>query len=225
MLARPVRRPAEIALEAFDRARHAPLDVGLVVFRHDQASLLHYRLHALAREHAREIALFADREDHDRDVVVAAQRHGGSVHDLQIVCQNFVITDCFKTFCARILLGIAVIDPVDAGALEQRIALHFGGPQRGAGIGGEVRRANAGGEDHHAALSRDAARPGGGSPARTPGPSGSPTARGYARRSVPAHSASPARSSPSPACPCNRPAPGPCPAPPRPCRGRCCRRR
>ncbi len=95
------------------------------------------------------VALLADVEHDDRDIIVAAQRHGAGVHDLQIVGQDAVESDAFITLCARHLLRIGIIDAVYRCPLEQRIALHLGGAERGARIGGEKRRPDASSEDHH----------------------------------------------------------------------------
>src|SRR5690606_10853550 len=80
--------------------------------------LFHYRPDTVTREHPREIAFLADREDHDRNAVVAAQGHGGGVHHLEIVGQNPVVTDRIETLCLRVLLRIGVVDPIHTRALE-----------------------------------------------------------------------------------------------------------
>src|SRR5690606_9942337 len=116
------------------------------------AFLPHYSLHAFAGQHSREVALLANGKDHDRYVVVAAQGHGRGVHHLQVVRKHPVVTYGFETLGVRILLGVVVIDSVDAGAFEQRIALHLRGAQRGSAVSGEVRAADTGSEDHHAVL-------------------------------------------------------------------------
>ena len=50
------------------------------------------------------------------------------------------------------MLGVAVVNAVDAGALQQGVTAHFRRPQRRAAVGGEIGGAHAGGKDHHPAL-------------------------------------------------------------------------
>ena len=131
---------------------HPALDVGFVIGRHGSLLVLNDGRLAAACKHIGEIARLADVEDDDRDVVVAAQSDGGGVHDLEVVGEHPVEADLLVAAGARDLLGIGGIDAVDAGALEQGIAAHFGGAQSGAGIGGEIGAAGAGGEDDDATL-------------------------------------------------------------------------
>ncbi len=107
---------------------------------------------AAAGQHLGEPAAFADREHDDRDAVVAHQRDGRGVHDLQVARQHFVIGEPLVAGGGGVLLRIGGVDAVDLRALEQRVAAHLGGAQRGGGVGGEERIAGAGGENHDAAL-------------------------------------------------------------------------
>ena len=59
---------------------------------------------------------------------------------------------------AAILFGIAVVDAVNAGAFEQRVAVHLGSAQSSAGVGSEERVAGASGEDHDPTLFKVALR-------------------------------------------------------------------
>lgn len=52
---------------------------------------------------------------------------------------------------AGVLLGVGRVDAVHAGALQQGVAAHLRGPQRGR-VGRKEGRADAGGEDHHPAF-------------------------------------------------------------------------
>ena len=103
-------------------------------------------------QHFGEIAGLADVEHDDRNIVVAAERDGGGVHDLQIVAQNLVEAHRLIALGVGDLLRVRGVDAVDAGALEQGVAAHFGGTKRGRGIGGEVGIAGSGGEQDDAPL-------------------------------------------------------------------------
>ena len=72
---------------------------------------------------------FADREDHDRNAVVAHQADGRGVHDLQVLRQHVLIGQGVVAGRRLVLLGIGGIDAVHAGALQQGVAAHFGRAQ------------------------------------------------------------------------------------------------
>src|SRR3546814_2853854 len=74
--------------------------------------------------------LFRSVEHDDRNLVVAAQRHRARVHHPQIVGEDTVVSQPVIALRGRVLLGIGVIDPIDAGALQQRVALHLGDRKR-----------------------------------------------------------------------------------------------
>ena len=77
---------AEIVLQRLDRAVHAALEIGLVIGGHRSTLLvLDDRRDALARQHRGEIAVLADVEHDDRNIVVAAQRDRAGVHHLEVV--------------------------------------------------------------------------------------------------------------------------------------------
>src|SRR5690606_37148661 len=126
VLARPVRRP-ERSLFRLSTAPPMRRSTSALSYLGISAFLPHYGLHAFAGQHSREVALLANGKNHDRYVVVAAQGHGRGVHHLQVVRKHPVVTYGFETLGVRILLGVVVIDSVDAGAFEQRITLHLGG--------------------------------------------------------------------------------------------------
>jgi len=52
----------------------------------------------------------------------------------------------------RIGAGIAVVDAVHLGGLEEGVSADLAGAESGGGVGGEERMSRAGGEDHHASF-------------------------------------------------------------------------
>ena len=74
----------------------------------------------------------ADGEHNYRNPIIARKRDGGGVHDAQIAGQNIVKGEPVEALGLRVALGIGGIDAIDAGALEERVAAHLRGPQRGA---------------------------------------------------------------------------------------------
>ena len=84
--------------------------------------------------------------------VLARQADRGGVHHAKVVGEHIEIGELLVAPGVGDLARIGGIDAIHLGALEQRVAVHLGGAQRGGGVGGEERVAGAGGEDHHPAL-------------------------------------------------------------------------
>ena len=76
--------------------------------------------------------------EHDyRNSIVASKRYRGRIHDGQAAFQHFLVRKAVVARRVRHFLRIGRIDAIDVGALEERVAAHFGGPQCRAGIGRE----------------------------------------------------------------------------------------
>src|SRR5688572_29504255 len=65
------------------------------------------------------------REDDDRQLVVARECDGCRIHDLEVLLEHLVIADAVVALGVRVLLRVAVVDAVDLGALEQDLARHL----------------------------------------------------------------------------------------------------
>src|SRR6476620_8925035 len=105
-----------------------------------------------AQHHPAQGVLLEDVEHVDRELLVAAQRERGGVHDLEVLVDRLVEADLRVALRARVALGVGGVDAVDLGALKHDLGAHLAAAQRGRGIGGEERIAGAGGEDHHLAF-------------------------------------------------------------------------
>ena len=92
-------------------------------------------------------------------MVLTRQRNRCVIHDVQVFGQHLVEGQMIVAHGVGILGGIGIVDAVDLGALEQRIAVHFRGPQGRRRIGGEERVARSSGEDHNPALFKVTQRP------------------------------------------------------------------
>src|ERR1700712_5536846 len=131
VLARPVRRPDRSLRNAstapFIRRSRSARSYFMIRLRISPCSglLLHDRLGSLAREDEGKVALFADRENNDRDLVVTAQRHCGRIHYPEVLRQDSIVIYCIVTFRSRIGLRVGVVYSIDARTLEQRVAFHF----------------------------------------------------------------------------------------------------
>lgn len=101
----------------------------------------------LAAECVGKVAVGAEIEDDDGDVVVHAQAEGGGIHDAESLGKAFLEGDCLVAHGIRVVAGVAVIDTIHLGGLEDHIRSHFTGTKGGGGIGGEEWIAGAGGED------------------------------------------------------------------------------
>src|SRR6185503_16149880 len=91
----------------------------------------------LADDHALQGVLLEDAEHVDRQLLVAAQREGGRVHDFQVAGDRLVEADLGVALRAGIVLGVLGIDAVDLGRLENDLGGHLAAAQRGGGVGGE----------------------------------------------------------------------------------------
>ena len=68
---------------------------------------------------------------------LARQRDRRGIHHTEVLGQHLVIGDRLVAPGVGVFLRVLVIDPVDLGALEDRLAVHLVGAQRGGGVGGE----------------------------------------------------------------------------------------
>src|SRR4026207_2321752 len=116
------------------------------------ASYVNQRAFILAQHHALEGVFLEDIEHVDRQLLVAAQRERGGVHDLQVLVVRLVEAELRVAWRARGALGVGGVDAVDLGALEHDLGAHLAAAQRRRGVGGEEGIAGAGGEHHHLAL-------------------------------------------------------------------------
>ncbi len=96
--------------------------------------------------------LRVDVEDHDRQRILTRQADRGGIHDTKVVGQDVEIGELLVAAGTGDLARIGGIDAIHLSALEQGIAVHLGGAQRGGGVGGEERVTGAGGKDDHPAL-------------------------------------------------------------------------
>src|SRR5580693_6423554 len=101
----------------------------------------------LAQDRRGNGAGLVDREDDDRDAVVARKSESRSVHYLQLAGDRLVMSEAIEACGCWILLRVGGIDAVDLSGLHHRVAGEFGGPKRGACVGGEERITGPTGED------------------------------------------------------------------------------
>lgn len=86
-------------------------------------------------------------EDGNGYVVVHAEGEGSAVHDFDAVAQGIVVVEAQEFFGGGVFLGVAFIDAVDFGGLEEDMGFDLCSAQGRSGIGGEVGVAGAGHED------------------------------------------------------------------------------
>src|SRR3954451_4615874 len=92
-------------------------------------------------------------EDHDRQRVVAGQADRGRVGDPEPPGQEVVVRQLVELHRVRVLLRVGVVDAVHALlAHQQRLGADLQRALGGDRVGGEVRHAGTGAEDHHPAL-------------------------------------------------------------------------
>ena len=92
-------------------------------------------------------------EDHNRHVVVHAERGRRGVHDLEAAVQHLHVVERVEPHGVRAPARVLVVDPVDPLLGHQdRAGLDLDRPQRRGRVGREVRAAGAAGEDDHPAL-------------------------------------------------------------------------
>src|SRR5580765_468184 len=151
--ARPVRTSARSALNAW---MLLSIFWSVVFFRSAMtmvtSSYVNEGALIFAQHYAAQGVLLEDIEDVDRQLLVAAQRKRGGVHDLEVLVDRLVEADLRVALRARVALGVVGVHPVHLGALEHDLGAHLAAAQRRRGVGGEERVAGAGGEDHHLAL-------------------------------------------------------------------------
>src|ERR1700733_838756 len=80
---------------------------GLLMLRH------HIGRPPLAEERGGDGAGLVDGEDDDRDSVVAREREGGGVHDLQFAGDGLVVGEAFVALGVGVLLRVRGVDAVD----------------------------------------------------------------------------------------------------------------
>src|SRR6266536_1760476 len=110
------------------------------------------RADLLAADGPDDVPLAHEREHHDRQPVVHAQADRRGIHHLQPAAEVLTVVQPLEPDRVRGGVRIRVVDAVDLGALEHGVGADLQRPLRGRGVGGEERGAQAGPEDHHAAL-------------------------------------------------------------------------
>ena len=74
------------------------------------------------------------------------------IHDPQMLLNRLLVTEFLVTLGLRVFLGVRGVDPIHIGGLEHGLAFEFRRAQHGGGVGGEIRIAGPGGQQHDAAL-------------------------------------------------------------------------
>src|SRR5438105_2484519 len=93
------------------------------------------RIPSPAADNLGKTAVFEDREHQNGDTVLARQRDRRCIHYLEIAREDIEIVEPFEPLGAGHAVRIGVVDAVDLGRLEERVAAHFGGAQRRRRIG------------------------------------------------------------------------------------------
>src|SRR6266511_2723769 len=106
----------------------------------------------LPHHHPLDVPLPAEVEHDDRKGVLAAQGDRGGVHDLQPQRQELGVADGLEAMGAGLAVGVGVVHAVDLRALQDGLGPDLEGPLGGGGVGREVGRADACGEDDDAPL-------------------------------------------------------------------------
>ena len=86
------------------------------------------------------------------ELVVAAERDRGGVHDADAIREEAVERHFGEHRSVRETHRIAVVDPFDLGRLAEAIGVNFHGAQRGGGVGREVGVPRPGRENEHSPL-------------------------------------------------------------------------
>src|SRR5690606_14124570 len=105
-----------------------------------------------------ERAGLVDRKHLDGQFLIAAQREGRGVHDLEPAHDGLVEADARVARGGRILVGVGTVDAIDLGRLEHDLGADLGAAQRGGRVGGEEGVARAGRENDDLALFQVAQR-------------------------------------------------------------------
>src|SRR5258706_1706036 len=107
-------------------------------------SYVNERALVLAEDDAAQGVFLEDAEDIDRQLLVAAQRQRGGVHDLEIARDRLVEADLGVARRARVALRIGGVDAVHLGGLEHDLGAHLAAAQRRRRVGSGERGAGAG---------------------------------------------------------------------------------
>src|SRR4051794_14416249 len=100
-----------------------------------------------------DVALGLHPEHDHRQLVLAAQRERGLVHDPQSLRDGLVVRHPVELDRRGVLAGVGGVDAVDAFLGDQdHLTLALQRALGGDGVGGEVRQPHAGAEDHDAPL-------------------------------------------------------------------------
>ena len=91
-------------------------------------------------------------KDHDRQVILHAERDGGGVEDAQPIDQHLPVGDGWVPLRIGMLHRILVVDAIHLSGLEHHFGTNLYRAQRSSRVGGEVRVPRAGHKDHHASL-------------------------------------------------------------------------
>src|SRR5690554_132079 len=106
----------------------------------------------LAKDHAANVATLLKRENADRKLIVAAERDGGRVYHPHSLDEEALITDAVIHRRIGMRDGILIVNAFDFGGLAERLSLDLHCPERGCGIGREIRIARSSDEDDDAPL-------------------------------------------------------------------------
>src|ERR1043166_7272394 len=151
--ARPVRTLARSALNAWTLLS---IFWSVVFFRSTMtmvtSSFVNEGALIFTQHHPAQGVLLEDVEHVDRQLLVAAQREGGGVHDLEVLADPLVEADPRGALRAGVALWGVGVPRVLLGSLEHDLGPHLAAAQRCRRVGGEEGIAGAGGEDHHLAL-------------------------------------------------------------------------
>src|ERR1043165_4396628 len=157
--ARPVRTLARSALNAWTLLS---IFWSVVFFRSTMtmvtSSYVNEGALIFTQHHPAQGVLLEDVEHVDRQLLVAAQRERGGVHDLEVLVDRLVEADLRVALRARVALRVVGVHPVHLGSLEHDLGAHLAAAQRCRRVGGEEGIAGAGGEDHHLALLQEIGR-------------------------------------------------------------------
>src|ERR1044071_7197420 len=88
-------------------------------------SYVHHRALVLAQHHALQSMRLEDAEYVDGELLVAAQRERGRVHDLQVLDDRFVERELLVAHRVRVRLGVVGVDAVDLGGLQHELDVHL----------------------------------------------------------------------------------------------------
>src|SRR3954466_4544389 len=93
-------------------------------------SYVNQRAFVLAEDHPAQGAGLEDAEHVDRQLLVAAQRQRGGVHDLKVSHDRLVEADARETLRARIALRVGRVNAVHLGRLDDDLGAHLAAAQR-----------------------------------------------------------------------------------------------